>query len=288
METADQGQGSAVQFASATVCRYLLGARLARLREDAGLTLQQVAGPLYLSASKLCRIEAGVHRVSVDVTSALLTRYGLGGGERRVLLDLAERAHGKARFHAYGDVATPSQLAYIDVEHGSTRLDVYAPDTVPVLLRTGAYDEAVRPVSAAEQQRRSALLSLRTAAVADAGVRIRVLLGPWCLQLPVGGPEIMREQAAALRDADRSGRVQVRMVAHEDAAAVHGLRGYAVLELPGEPWPLTGSDSPDGVRVHWDRSGTQVAAFSALWDAARPLTIYDRSRPLAVANRRCA
>lgn len=67
------------QRAGSVVKRRVLGRRLRRLREEAGLTLEQAAPALDWSVSKLGRIESGQQSVDVHGARSMLDLYGAGG-----------------------------------------------------------------------------------------------------------------------------------------------------------------------------------------------------------------
>src|ERR1700748_3222627 len=81
--------------AGPTVVRMLLGARLRRLRQAAGITRDSAGDAIRSSGSKISRLELGRTGCKQRDVSDLLTLYGVGddAAERAILLGLARQAN---------------------------------------------------------------------------------------------------------------------------------------------------------------------------------------------------
>jgi transcriptional regulator with XRE-family HTH domain len=79
-----------------------LGRELRRLREDAGLSLEEVAPALDWSTSKLSRIETGQQGVDVHGVRSMLDLYDVGGERWTEIIDLTRQARQKGWWHTYG------------------------------------------------------------------------------------------------------------------------------------------------------------------------------------------
>lgn len=114
---------------SPTVRRRRLAAELRRLRETAGLTIDEAAERLEVSGSKISRIETG--RVSVhprDVRD-LLDLYGVTDqAELEALVTIAREARQKGWWTAYADVLTGS---YVGLEAEAASIRTYHAQLVP-------------------------------------------------------------------------------------------------------------------------------------------------------------
>jgi len=73
-----------------TVRNAVLGEELRRLRDAAGLTLNQAAEKIGISYSHLSRMETGKRQAGVADVASLLAVYGVIGQERRDLLELTK------------------------------------------------------------------------------------------------------------------------------------------------------------------------------------------------------
>ncbi|MFE4263501.1 Scr1 family TA system antitoxin-like transcriptional regulator [Streptomyces sp. NPDC056883] len=249
---------------NATVARLCLGGHLEQLRCTRGLTLEQVATTLYVSTSKLCRIERGRHRASVDDVARLADFYQAHGPERDRLLEWTRLAQGRSVYHSFADVADASCRDYLDVEAAGLRA-VYMPQVLPAVLRTASYArELLGPVSGAEADRRLWLMRLRQQRFLQTGSgAVRVLLGEGALAPGVGGPEVMREQHRRLLHAP----VEVRVLAGH--RALRASAGFSVAVLDGGRLTLTAREGEDGrPSLSPDRKGRTAARFEELWQAA--------------------
>ncbi|HEV8650269.1 MAG TPA: helix-turn-helix transcriptional regulator [Actinomycetes bacterium] len=183
---------------SPTVRRRRLGVELRRLREEAGLTIEQVAKKLECSDSKVSRIETGqVGAMPRDVRD-MLELYGVGGEQRDALIQIAREARLRGWWHAYGDV--PVVPPYIGLEVAAATINVYGALLVPGLLQTRQYaaavQRAVHPDLPAEQIERRVELRVARQSILDGDdpPELRTILDEAVLRRPVGGPTIMVEQ----------------------------------------------------------------------------------------------
>jgi transcriptional regulator with XRE-family HTH domain len=189
-----------------TVLRRRLGAELRRLREAAGLTIDQVADALEFSPSKVSRMErARVGALPRDV-GALAQLYGIDQEQSDRLVQEARdtrAARANGWWHDYGDVH-PAGSRYMGLEAAADRIRAYEALLVPGLLQTPDYARAViravqphlRPhqvdrwVEAREV--RQALLRQ------DAPPVIWTIVDEGALHRPVGGRRVMRQQLQRL------------------------------------------------------------------------------------------
>ncbi|MEU5193606.1 Scr1 family TA system antitoxin-like transcriptional regulator [Streptomyces scabiei] len=254
---------------SATISRLLLGHHLHQLRATRRLTLQAVACVHYLSVSKLSRIECGRHRATLPDIERLIDFYEAPGDLRHRLLEWAAHAQGRSSYHSFGDVTDAALRDYLDVEPWAVRA-VYAPSVIPAVLRTHRYArELLAAVHPAEGERRLWLLSLRQQHFARrGGPPVRVLLGEGALTSRIGGLEVMREQAARLREADGLG-MDVRVLPSPVTARVAPAGAFALAVLGEGPFTMTAmEDGAQGPRLVPDRVGRTASRFERLWHEA--------------------
>ncbi|GLU49883.1 helix-turn-helix domain-containing protein [Nocardiopsis ansamitocini] len=122
---------------SPIVRRRRLSVELRRQRVQAGMTLSDVAEELEWSPAKLGHIETGIRKwPSVIEVSALLSLYGVRGGQRDAILTLVRESRLRPWWTEYEDVV-PS--AYIGNEAGAVAIDSYAGMLVPDLLQAPEY-----------------------------------------------------------------------------------------------------------------------------------------------------
>ncbi len=116
--------------------RRRLASELRRLRERAGLTIEEVGEKLECSASKVSRMETGHVGVNPRDARDMLELYGVDGEQRDTLVTLARQAKQKGWWHAYNDVFTG---ALVGLEQEAVALRAFQALLVPALLQTREY-----------------------------------------------------------------------------------------------------------------------------------------------------
>jgi transcriptional regulator with XRE-family HTH domain len=189
--------------------RRRLAAELRRLREEAGLTIDQVAEVLECSQSKVSRIETGQVSATPRDVRDMLALYRVPDTQREAMVQIAREARQPGWWQKFGDV--PDGVpAYVGLETAATSIDVYMSLIVPALLQTADYARAVigavRPdLPEAEIDRRVELRLRRQVLLGqDNPPALRVLLDDTVLRRPVGGESVMAAQRRRLlKDAAR-------------------------------------------------------------------------------------
>ncbi|GFH38275.1 helix-turn-helix domain-containing protein [Streptomyces pacificus] len=124
-----------------TVRRRRLGQELRRLREQKGMTAEEVADRLLVSQSKISRLENGRRSISQRDVRDLCGVYEVE--DRRVvdsLMQMAKDSRQQGWWHAFGDIP---YSVYIGLETDAASLRVYESLIVPGLLQTRDYAQAV-------------------------------------------------------------------------------------------------------------------------------------------------
>ena len=237
---------------SPTVKRRRLAAELHAYREQAGLTIDDVAEQLEWSAAKVSRIENARVRVLPRDVRHLLRIYGVkeDGREWNILLTLAREAHQKGWWHAYGDALGESLQTYIGLEAAAISLRTYEPECVPGLLQTEEYARAVigagRSAGTEEENERYVQLRMaRQAKLAQSSPpELWAVLNEGAIRRLVGGSAVMRDQLGLLLDAGGQPNITVQVVPF-DVGAHMGMGGaFIMLSFP-EP------ADPDVVYVNY-------------------------------------
>ena len=125
---------------SPTVRRRRLAAELRRLRDQAKLTIEDVAEKLECSTSKISRMETGHVGVNPRDARELLRLYGVSEDQLDALVQLAKEARKKGWWHAYNEVFSG---AFVGLEAEASSLRAYQALLVPGLLQTEDYMRAV-------------------------------------------------------------------------------------------------------------------------------------------------
>ncbi|MFD1828598.1 helix-turn-helix domain-containing protein [Streptomyces desertarenae] len=220
-----------------TVRRRRLGQELRRLREQKGMTAEEVAERLLVSQSKISRLENGRRSISQRDVRDLCGVYEVE--DRRIvesLMQMAKESRQQGWWHAFGDIP---YSVYIGLETDAASLRVYEPQVMPGLLQTPAYAEAVvagalPEASAADVEKRVQVRLRRQDRIHDTRnpLRLWAVIDEAALRRTVGGRQIMREQLERLLELSRLPHVTVQVMPF--AMGAHpGLNGqYAILEFP--------------------------------------------------------
>ena len=228
-----------------TASRRTLGVRLRKLRNDAGLTLDDVAERLLLSPAKISRLETGDRMPQLRDVRELGGFYGAPTVVRDELMELARQARQPGWWQDYR--LPPQEDHYVGLEASALVIDTWEPQLIPGLLQTPEYTDAVLGAFPSELGDRSrgviaqVKVERRKRLLVDGGPQIRVILAEAVLALPMFPADLMRRQFQHLLEL--SERTQVTLRVLRAAAGAHvGIHGaFVVLEF--EP------DATDGV-VH--------------------------------------
>lgn len=125
---------------SPTIRQRELGMRLRDLRNSQGLTVEEVAGKLLCSATKVSRAETGARRPSLRDVRDLCALYNVSPEESAQLMELAREARRQGWWTQYNDLKIP-QL--IGLEQEATTITCFGMYFVPALLQTEGYAAAI-------------------------------------------------------------------------------------------------------------------------------------------------
>jgi len=227
---------------------------LRRLREAAGLTIEEVAEKLECSASKVSRIETGRVGAGPRDVRDMLGLYGVDSAQVDELVQLAREARRKAWWTAYGDVV-PGPYVGLEAEAESVR--TYQALLIPGLLQSEGYIRALirqvsLDVSDEEVDRRVQVRAARQALlVEDDPLTLWVVLDEAALRRLVGGPEVMREQLDRLREVATLPNVTLQVVPFS-AGGHAGMDGpFVILGFPEHR-------DPDMVYIESTRRGVYL------------------------------
>lgn len=256
-----------------TVRRRRLGSELRKLREQKGMTAEEVAARLLVSQSKISRLENGRRSISQRDVRDLCGVYGVE--DVRIvdsLMQMAKESRQQGWWHAFGDIP---YSVYIGLETEAASLRVFEPQVVPGLLQTTAYASAViagnLPEASPEQVDKRVNVRMRRQeriSAADSPLRMWAVIDEAALCRKVGDNQIMREQLHHLVELSRLPHVTVQVLPFE-AGAHPGLSGqFAVLEF---------TDTTDATVVYLEgvnsdlylEKDADVQAYSVMYEHLR-------------------
>jgi transcriptional regulator with XRE-family HTH domain len=220
-----------------TVRRRRLGQELRRLREQKGMTAEEVAERLLVSQSKISRLENGRRSISQRDVRDLCGVYEVE--DQRIvesLMQMAKDSRQQGWWHSFGDIP---YSVYIGLETDAASLRVYDPQVVPGLLQTRQYAESLitgaLPETAAADIEKRVQVRLRRQQRINAQenpLRLWTVLDEAALKRVVGNRAVMREQLEHLVEQAQMPHVTVQVIPFE-LGAHPGLNGqYAILEFP--------------------------------------------------------
>ncbi|MFC4054819.1 helix-turn-helix domain-containing protein [Actinomadura syzygii] len=230
---------------SPTVRGRRLRYELRRLREECGLTIDQVVSRAQddFSASTISRWENGERRVRPADLRVLLDIYEVDPDRQEVLLTFAREARQRGWWHSYG-AAIPSWFQFfVGLETEAASIKAYESELMPGLLQTPDYYRAFLnaapavgnddeidhkiDVRSARQERLTGEDPPKFWAVVNEAVIRRV----------VGGEEVMSAQLRHVVELARRPQVSVQVLPFK--AGVHPAMdgSFTILDFPGASDP---------------------------------------------------
>lgn len=224
-----------------TARRRRLGIELRRLREAAGLTLDQVVPEVGLKSSTLSRIETGRAPCRSSYLTVMLSMYGVTDPQQiQLLKDMASEGQRKGWWDQYGDVLPTGFDLYVGLEAEADSLRAYEAQLVHGLLQTRDYARAVlrawdRKASTEHIDRMAELRMKRQEVLTrpESPLELWLILDEAVLRRPVGGPKVMRAQLGRLIEAGELPNITLQVLPFSQGAHA-GLAGpFYILEFPG-------------------------------------------------------
>jgi len=206
---------------SPTVRQRELGKRLRELRNQHGLTVEEVADKLLCSATKISRLETGARRPSFRDVRDLCELYGLDEPTSTEFMSLAREARQRVWWTQYEDLKMDP---YLGLEAAAAAITSYTMYYIPALLQTEEYTkEIIRTIAPKMdphilRERVQARMRRQQRLDDDDPPRYRVLLDEAVLHRAVGGPAIMAAQLDKVLQAERRGKVTVQVVSFDFGA----------------------------------------------------------------------
>jgi transcriptional regulator with XRE-family HTH domain len=188
---------------SPTVQRRRLGSELRHLREQAGMTIEEVAAALECSHSKVSRIETGQVSATPRDVRDILDLYKVDPKERDALVQVARQARQRGWWQAYSDTLV---VPLVGLESAADRIGQYQTMVIPGLLQTPDYARAVLRVGRPDLPPRQIerwvefRMARQPILTRDHAPAFSVVLEECLLLRPVGGQRVMQEQLHRLAE----------------------------------------------------------------------------------------
>lgn len=215
-----------------------LGAELADLREQAGLTMAEVAERLGWSKPTMSRIENGLRDSSPEEIASLLVVYKITGARNDRMVHMAKTIDQSGWWEIMPEGVSRHLTALRAFEAEATRLTDVSMILVPGLLQTPEYTRAVMETGGGDQiDDRVAIRTGRQAVLRRRDPpEFHAIIDESVLRRPLGGPEIMAAQLRKLvREAARP-HITIQVLRGPGHQALNGT--YFTLEFPRPAQPF--------------------------------------------------
>ncbi|MDH6226807.1 helix-turn-helix transcriptional regulator [Streptomyces sp. MJP52] len=221
-----------------TTRRRQLGASLRRLREQAGLTLEEAGARVGVSKATLSRYETKEGSVKWPAVDALCREYSATDEERLALVELAKGAKIQGWWRSLADPIPESMNLMLTLEDEVLREEHYACMYIPGLLQTREYAEAVHRASEVE------CLEREVQHMVDIRMKRQELLQRedpphiWCvideaaIRRRVGGTDVMRNQLHHVMALAALPHVTVQVLPFSTGAHAAAVGSFAILRGP--------------------------------------------------------
>jgi transcriptional regulator with XRE-family HTH domain len=222
--------------ANPTVRQRELGARLRALRTGLGLTVDDVAGQVLFSATKVSRIETASRRALPRDVRDLCRMYGVSDEETAELMNLARQAREPGWWTQYDDLKLSP---YIGLEQEAAAITSFAMYFVPPLMQTENYARAIirgidrRIYTRILDDRVEARLRRQELLTRDQPPRYRALLDEAVLHREVGGKAVLHEQLDKILKLSGDGLATVQIIPFDAGAYGSADSNFDLLEFDG-------------------------------------------------------
>ncbi|TVL93741.1 transcriptional regulator [Streptomyces sp. SAJ15] len=243
----------------ATFRRRELGKELRRLREKAGLTVQEAADGFGFSETKLSRVETGHNTLPrLADMEKLLDRYGVTDvDDREALLILHRDSLSSDWWSPYRNVMPSGMPLYVGLEMDARAMRTWHSQVVFGLLQTESYARAMfltaKPVEETTTEFVEHHVQLRVARKQiitreDSPVELRVILDESALRRMTGSPKIMREQYEAIAEMCQLDHVTVQIMPCS-LATYRASDNFTILDFDGDAASVVQVDVQNTISV---------------------------------------
>lgn len=253
---------------SPTVRRRRLSLALKKLREEAGLTAEEVTRRLEWSKGKLSRIELNQWvRPDIGDIRYLLKMYGVeeDDPQHEALIALARQSRQRGWWTPYRDVLGDS---YVEFESGASAIRTFESLVIPGLLQTPGYAaELTRGMLIRDEEEIRRRVELRMERQRlfddDDSPQLWAVIDEAALLRPVGGMDERRRQLQKLIETDSRDNIVVQVLPM-DVGPHPGLTGqFVILDFPeDDPSIVYVESGPNGLYLEDPR---EIQRYTLVW-----------------------
>ena len=207
-----------------------LAATLRRLRENAGLSREDVEEQTAVNEGTLYRLETARSRPQPRTLKTLLNLYDVSDAVRTDLLDLARNADAQGWLRAYQAELPEEYAAYISFEYEARSVRNYESLYIPGLLQTEDYARAAvagtLPTAMGQEveYRVRARMERQERLAGEMPLEVWGIADEAAIRRQVGGSKVMHDQLAHLLDVAEQPNVTFQVIPY-DAGAHPGMPG---------------------------------------------------------------
>lgn len=194
-----------------------LGQYLKRMRETANLTLRDVGNYIRRDPGTVSRIESGAAPARVPEVLAYLDLCGQDRQDKRdALRRMSDEVFKKGWWDGSADQLGDELLTWIWVESMAERIECFETTTIPGLLQTRKYAEALARNAIADEQKVKELADIRLKRQGilhqDNPTAFDAIIDEAVFQRHVGGKKVMAAQIQHLIDNSEQRHITVRVL----------------------------------------------------------------------------
>ncbi|MEO3974431.1 helix-turn-helix transcriptional regulator [Streptomyces sp. CAU 1734] len=276
-----------------TVRRRRLGYELRRLREAAGLKLEDVQSRTTLNVAKVSRIETARFGVKAADLEILLDLYDVDDpGKRTLLHTLAKDGARRGWWQTYRDIISPEYAELISLEADASGMRTYQTTLIPGLLQTSAYARATIGAINITSTRETvnALVEVRMARQAvltrPNPLEMWAIIHESALRTRLPDKHAMREQLQKLLDLAELSHVSIQVLPL-DSPPHPGLAGpFAAISFPEAGPDLDVVLLEQSTSALYVEDAPEVAIYGTVFDLLRAAALpFDASADLIATTK---
>ncbi|GAA1889411.1 helix-turn-helix domain-containing protein [Actinomadura bangladeshensis] len=187
------------------VRRRRLATELRTLREQSGMTADELAGRIYRSRMTVSKLENARTRPDVRDIVQMLRILGVTGEKFDEIFKIACDAADRGWWDSYGDAMGARQRMYADLESGAANIREYNQFTIPGVLQTPDFIKFIIEMAEAEGDSNfiadrlvEARLRRQAHLLGADGPRYEVILDEVVIRRPTAPPRVMLAQLHSL------------------------------------------------------------------------------------------
>ncbi|MCX4094203.1 helix-turn-helix domain-containing protein [Nocardia sp. alder85J] len=259
-----------------------LAVLLTELREEAGVSKEEVSARSGINVTTLYRIETAQARPQRRTLMAMLDLYGVDEERRADALKLLQEAQKPGMSRPFEAAVSEVYAAFINFENAALSARLFEMSYIPGLLQTERYAWAVLDTtmpkaesSVIEQRLRARFERAKVLTRQDDPLELWVVLDEAAIRRVVGGPEVMREQLLRLIDESEKRNVILQVLPFEAGAHPAMIGSFVVLDFhePADP-ELVYIEGAAGDDIVEGRDG--VRRFGVMFDQLRAMALSPR------------